>query len=184
VIEKTIHFIFLNLGLSSNCGEKPFTLVHLLAIKSAKMVNNCEVVLHYENEINNVWWEESKHYCTHQKCKSPKEFCGHRLDHIAYVSDIMRLQILSEMGGIYLDIDTISIKPLEPFLFRKFTMGKEVVKGEVLGLCSAVLIGEKKSKFIDLWLREYKERYDPRWGYMSARRPYQLALKNPTLITV
>lgn len=173
------------MGLSPQFGEKPFGLLHFLAIKSAKIVNDCDVFLYYENALtNNEWWEASKKYCTHIQRKAPNEIYGNVLSHIANKSDVMRLQILNDMGGAYLDIDTISIRPLDKLFTYNFVMGQEKVHGEVLGLCNAIVIGEKNSKFGQLWLEEYKNDYDSRWGYMSVRRSYQLSLKNSSLIHI
>lgn len=82
-----------------------------------------------------------------------------------------------------MDLDTLSVTPVDPFLDNRFVMGKEVVDGETLGLCNAVMMSEKISEFSRLWIDEYKD-YDPGWGKMQVIRPYTLAQKYPELISV
>ncbi|WMX35612.1 glycosyltransferase [Aeromonas caviae] len=46
----------------------------------------------------------------------------------AFVSDYMRLKVVEEHGGIYLDIDVELLKPLDPFLEYQGFMGFEQAK--------------------------------------------------------
>lgn len=46
----------------------------------------------------------------------------------AFVSDYMRLKVVEEHGGIYLDIDVELLKPLDPFLEHQGFMGFEQAK--------------------------------------------------------
>ena len=181
MIHKRIYFAF---GFAPDFGGREFSLVHYIAIKSAKKVNECSVFLYYQYEPkNNVWWEKSKEYCNHIKCDAPNEIFGNVLEHVAYKADVFRLKMLNEFGGIYLDIDTICIKPVDDLLNNTFVMGKEVVNEETLGLCNAVMMSEKNSEFTNLWIEEYRN-YDSRWGYMQVRRPYQIFMTHPNSATV
>jgi hypothetical protein len=173
MIPKTIYFTF---GFSPDFGGKPFNLVHGLAIKSAKVVNDCDVVLYYQYEPeDNVWWEEASDYCIHEKCQAPTEVFGHPLPNVSYRSDIFRLNLLNERGGVYFDIDTISIKPIDPLLSSSFVMGQEWAKGRQIGLCNAVMLAEKNSQFGRIWMEEYDKNYNGDWGVMSVVRPWELS---------
>lgn len=181
MIPKVISF---NFGFSSDFAGKPFNLIHFLAVKSAKIVNNCEILLYYKHAPNeNPWWEEAKKYCTMIECNPPTEIFENKLEFAAYQSDVFRLEWLNTNGGIYFDIDTISIKPIDSLLSYNFVMGEEWANGKQFGLCNAVMMAEKGSEFGKLWLEEYKN-YDPNWGVMSVVRPMEIAKKYPNLIKV
>lgn len=182
MIPKTIYFTF---GFSPDFGGKPFNLVHFLAIKSAKVVNDCDIVLYYKHEPeDNVWWEEASDYCIHEKCQPPTEIFGNPLPYPAYQSDVFRLDLLNYSGGVYFDIDTISIKPIDSLLSSSFVMGQEWANGKQYGLCNAVMLAEPNSNFGLLWTEEYKNNYDGRWGVMSVVRPWELSKTIPESITV
>lgn len=134
---------------------------------------------------------------------------GQTLYHVAHKADVVRLQVLKECGGIYLDIDTISIKPLSNLLPYSFIIGMELnpkyipsnwrqqikyklgLKKEntkiATGLCNAVLLSEKNSEFVNLWLNEYKtfrsKGRDKYWNEHSVLVPERLAALHPQSIT-
>ena len=56
---------------------------------------------------------------------------GRRLRKFAHQSDVIRLQVLNQRGGIYLDIDTICLRPLQEFRRHDFVMG---LQGDNYGL--------------------------------------------------
>lgn len=187
MIPKIIHFIF---GLSEDFGEMPFSKFHYWSILSAKIINkDYEIVLHYFYEpINNEWWE---------KCRTIA-----RLDRITYLSvsiagrsmikhahraDILRLDILNNDGGIYLDIDTVCIKPMDPLLLHsdKVVMGIEIFKGGITGLCNAVIISNKNNEFLKKWKQLCLLEFDPDdYNKIAVRLPWKLYLSSPHEIWV
>jgi hypothetical protein len=52
---------------------------------------------------------------------------GRPVSHYAHRADVVRLQVLEEFGGIYLDLDLISLKPVDHLLNREFIMAQEGV---------------------------------------------------------
>ena len=70
----------------------------------------------------------------------------------AFVSDVARLDILYQEGGIYLDTDVELLKPLDDFLdckgFMGFEDGKQVASGLGMG-------AEKGSEVVKLLLADY-----------------------------
>ncbi len=181
MIPNIVHFVF---GLAPDFGGKPFSLVHYLAIRSAIMVNKPDkVFFHYEFEPQGIWWEKIKPSLTLNQIKAPSSIFGNPLLHMAHQSDVVDLQVLDEMGGVYLDIDTICVKPYHNFLHREVVMGCEhrkpvfydstdkmryrlkktffapftrIDKPGIKGLSSAVIFARPRSKFISLWLDSYK----------------------------
>lgn len=207
MIPNIFHFIF---GLSENFGNKPFSLVHYLAVKSAYDLNKPDkIFFHYQYEPSGEWWEKTKKIAELNKVIAPDEIFGNPLNHVAHKADVMRLRYLQEMGGIYLDLDTISVKPLTKFLNHQFVIGEEAnhpsyffidkvktailmksfvpFKKDITGLCNAVMMAVSKSEFVSLWLDSYtnfrsKGDGDQNWNEHSVRVPLQLAQANPELL--
>ncbi len=124
MIPNIFHFVF---GMAADFGGMPFSMVHYLAIKSAVVINKPDTVyFHYQYEPEGEWWAKAKELLTLNKITAPKNFMGNELCHIAHKADVVRLQALKETGGIYLDQDTISVKPLTELLQNSFVIGQEL----------------------------------------------------------
>ncbi len=210
MIPNILHFVF---GMASDFGGKPFSLSHYLAIKSAFEVNKpTSALFHYEFEPHGEWWEKAKPLLTLNKIKSPDSIFGKRIHHVAHKADVVRLKALNETGGIYLDLDTISIKPLTKLLNHPFVIGQELkpdffaknwrqalkheIRGlwgsqptdRINGLCNAVLLAEKESAFGNLWLNSYanfrSKGRDKFWNEHSVFVPGRLAKLQPDKVTI
>lgn len=59
---------------------------------------------------------------------------AHAVGRWAFVTDFVRLQALTEMGGIYMDTDVEVVKPLDPYLHHRAFAGFESAKGIQTGL--------------------------------------------------
>lgn len=197
MIPNIIHFIY---GLEPGFGCKPFILFHYLAIKSAYEINKPDkIYLVYAYEPSSEWFEKAKEYVELVKVTPPEEIFGNRLQHYAHQSDIIRLERLREYGGIYLDLDTICVKPLLPLLQNNFVLGEEYQlwsekPGELpeekyfKGLCNAVILSSKNSPFLQKWYDSYREfrskGRDSYWSEHSVIIPGKLSKTFPDEITV
>ena len=92
--------------------------------------------------------------------------------HYAHKADIVRLLAINLVGGVYLDIDTITQKPFENLRRHSFTMGVQA-GGSVAasGLCNAVLIGQPGATFLEALARRLR-----RVPFERPRRPLGLPL--------
>lgn len=210
MIPNIIHFVF---GMAADFGGKPFSLAHYIAIKSAIVINKPHAVFfHYEFEPEGEWWEKAKPLLTLKKIKAPEYFMGRPLYHVAHKADVVRLQALKKTGGIYLDLDTICVKPLNGLLNHSFIIGKELKSelipknwrqkikyaiinrykkkrhNEINGLCNAVMAAEKESEMVNLWLGTYSsfrsKGRDKYWNEHSVKMPERLAANNPNKVTL
>jgi len=123
MIPKIVHMVF---GLSDDFGNKPFHLIHNIAIKSAhNIIKPDKIFLYckYEPE-NNKYWNEIKSIVEIVKVEPVSEIFGNQIEHCAHKTDILRLEKLIEIGGIYLDCDTICINSFDNLLNNNFVMGK------------------------------------------------------------
>lgn len=206
MIPNILHFVF---GMAPDFGGKPFSLCHYLSVRSAVELNKPEkAFFHYQYEPEGEWWQKAKPLLTLNKVQAPGSFMGQPLYHVAHKADVIRLQALKETGGIYLDLDTISVKPLTDLLNNSFAIGQELkpewipknwrqrIKHKLglikdrsgsTGLCNAVLLSERNSEFVNLWLDEYKtfrsKGRDKYWNEHSVLVPEKLAAAYPGKIT-
>ena len=196
--------------MAPDFGGKPFSLAHYLSVRSAVELNKpTAAILHYQYEPQGEWWQKAKPFLSLNKIIAPDSFMGRPLYHVAHKADIVRLQALKETGGIYLDLDTISVKPLTDLLNHSFAIGQELQPKYVprnwrqrikyklglikdssknaTGLCNAVLLSEKNSEFVNLWLDEYKtfrsKGRDKYWNEHSVQVLERLAAIHPEKIT-
>lgn len=172
MIPNQFHFVF---GLKEDFGGKPFGLLHYLAIKSAYDLNKPDTMyFYYTYEPSGEYWDKAKPYLTLVQVEAPTEIYGNPLTHMAHKADIIRLQALYENGGIYMDMDTICVKPFTPLLNEKAVLG---IQGTTVdptiayGLCNAIILAEKESEFIGYWLSQYQDFNGRYWDSHSVQMP-------------
>jgi hypothetical protein len=179
------HFIF---GLADD--PDAFAFVHYLSIRAAhKHHAQCRLLFHYHHEPNGTWWEHARPLVELHRVELPTTIFGRSLRTAAHRSDVLRLQLLIEHGGIYLDLDVIVLRPLAGLLSPSrssapFVIGQEGddAHGGAHGLCNAVLLARPNASFARRWLREYHSfgRGDgDGWSSHSVQRPAELAAAHP-----
>ncbi len=183
-IPKKIHFIWF-------CEGRTFNIVNYVAIKAALHYNpSYEIYLHCDNEpFQNIYFDDLKDKITINKITKPGYVNNHKIQFFQHMADFVRLNILYEMGGIYLDTDIILLKPLDTFLTKRFVMGYERPGNEEGGhMCNAVIMVEPKNEFIEEWLSIYKsswgEPYIAWWQGHSVIIPFQLRKKYGYMISI
>lgn len=186
MINKIIHFIY---GLEDNFGGKEFGFAHWAAIKSAAKLNpGYKIYYWYSFLPKNYYFEDIKSIVELKNINAPTEIFGNQLLHVAHKADIVRLNVLIEFGGIYLDIDTITRKSFNNLLNYKCVMGFENINGQQHGICNAIMLSEVNSEFMRSWLLEYKnfrsKGRDEYWSEHSVRVPLKLAETIPDSITI
>lgn len=76
----------------------------------------------------------------------------------AFVSDFVRLYVLYEYGGIYLDTDVEVIKSFDSLLENKSFIGFESLDENITGVLTATIGSEKNNKIIKMLLDSYENR--------------------------
>jgi hypothetical protein len=211
MIPGIFHFIYFT---PEYAPAKVFPLSYYLAVQSALTVNRPdEVIFHFNKEPVGEWWDKIRSSLTLHQREAPQTFMGRNIIHPAHQADVVRLQALKETGGIYMDLDTICVKPFTDFLNKPFVIGREfrapyvpknkrqAVKYSIrkaLGLvkpytfesifCNGVLLAEKNTPFINLWMEEYKtfrsKGRDKYWNEHSSIIPEKLAQQHPEMIHI
>ncbi|CAJ2510414.1 Uu.00g051170.m01.CDS01 [Anthostomella pinea] len=193
-IPNHVHFIY---GLSNpyvKPGAGTFDFLCYLAVRSAIVGMKADKVsLHYTyladppapepntSPLSNPWIYRLKDDVT-LEYHSPEEMAALKSSpgatwQAAHISDILRLKLLQEQGGIYLDMDAYGLRPFTDLLKspRGMIMGHE--GGDRGGLCNAIMVARQNSTFIDRWFGEYNNvDLSKEWNYHSVRVPKQIQL--------
>lgn len=170
-VPKVVHFVF---GLVEDYGGRPFNVMHHNAVMSAAMrLKPEEILFHYRYEPDTEWYRRIRPLITPRKLTTRSDYDEERHLHFAHQADFVRLQLLRDIGGVYLDLDTIVVNSFDAFLNCEFTIG---IQGMVTvdGLSNAVLISAKNTAFVAEWLKYYDDFSDRERDRFSVRLPYAM----------
>jgi hypothetical protein len=170
-IPSDYHLIF---GLTTE--DKPFSLTHYLTVASCHEVNHPDRInFYYRYEPSGIWWERAKPYLNLVPIQPPDEVFGNALKHPAHKADVLRLEILRERGGIYLDTDVLCVRPFACLQEFETVLGEEYG----VGLCNAVILAAAGSRFLEKWYAEYTTFRAEDWNHHSVLLPKKLAGEHP-----
>lgn len=180
MIPKLIHFIF---GFSKDPGKFSFNYVHYLGILSAHKVHPQHKIVMWAGlePIDNFWWDEAKKLFELIIINPPTEIFGNPLLHYAHQADVFRLMALKDYGGIYLDIDTLTVKNFDLLNVTEFAMAPEwnPIANKIQGLCNATIISRKNSSFAHRWLDSFEffnsQGRDINWEFHAVKVPLILS---------
>ena len=122
-IPKIVHFVY---GLRD--PNPTLDLIHYTAIKAAHdVLKPDKIMFHYHYMPVGDNFERARPLLTLNKVPLVEKVFDRPVSHYAHRADVVRLQVLEEFGGIYLDLDLISVKPVDHLLDREFIMAQEGV---------------------------------------------------------
>ncbi|WVR07184.1 hypothetical protein IAU60_004225 [Kwoniella sp. DSM 27419] len=209
-IPNIVHYVY---GLASE-PQPDFPYFAYLAMRSALVsLKPDEVWFHCIHEPQGYWWDRVKDWEGWYDGAGEKKGMMRVLKardvqwvgrdrrpviHFAHKADIIRLEVLRDYGGIYLDIDTFVIQPFEPhsLMRQDVVLGMEAhgltfLRGqggdnemEPKGLCNAVIVARQGAEFLHRWLSSYDGFREDKWTEHSVEMPWTLAKLYPTLVTV
>ncbi|XP_061186692.1 uncharacterized protein LOC133194798 isoform X2 [Saccostrea echinata] len=176
VVPNIIHYIWF--------GIQNFELIHFVSFYSAyKKQKPCLILLFSDFLPFGDLWDLLLTVIPniiHIRVSAPLYISGRRISWVQHKSDIVRLLILKEYGGIYCDTDQIILRSLNVFRNNECTMGN----AHDGSLGSALILAAKNSQFINKWIESYIS-YDPaKWGDNSVTMAMKLAKENKDLIQV
>lgn len=183
-IPKIFHFVF---GFKDN-GDIPY--YGYMAIRSALHFNPGWKAYYYTmHEPSGKNWDKIRDNVTVVLIEDFEYFGNSKLHHYAHKSDIIRMLVLANVGGVYLDIDSITRRSFDDLLEHDFVMGVQAAGSDSSsGLCNAIMLGKANAPFIRRWLAEYdyfrSKGRDDLWDYHSVKLPVKLATEHPEEITV
>lgn len=186
MIPNIIHFIYFATD-STMC--RPFSYTNYLAIRAAYEIQKPDkIYLHYNKEpVDNIFWNEAKKYAKLLFREPLIEFCGIKLDYPHYQSDIARLQILYDYGGIYLDNDLLMLKPFENLMSHNCVLGGDGYNdnGQIKSVANGLILSKPKEKLLSLWLEKIPEALQTKiWAYHAVVTPLELWKSDSTLYTL
>jgi hypothetical protein len=172
----SFHFVWVK-------GYRTYSIIQYLAVRAALDMNPGYKLLIYNDEepVNNEWWELTKRYATVLRIKPPKIINGKTIPYAQHIADIMRICIIYEFGGIYIDADLLMVKPLEILL-------SSVQKETDLVMCKEtdnkiwngfIATKEPRNCFLERWIKEYETKYGDEiggcwWAGLSVETPMRL----------
>lgn len=122
-IPKIVHFVY---GMRD--PEPTLDLIHYIAIKSAHDTLKPEkIMFHYHHMPVGENFERARPMLTLNKVPMVERVFDRPVSHYAHRADVVRLQVLEKYGGIYLDLDVISLKSVDHLLNKEFIMAQEGV---------------------------------------------------------
>lgn len=175
-IPNIIHFIY-----PVTEKTRPWSMVNTLSVQSAlKCYPNHKIFIWTNDPISlPIFDYEGNQRVTIVFDDLPTQVGGVEIVWPQYVSDVMRLQILLEHGGIYMDTDIINLRPFTPTDEKVLTLSWETSKAE--SISNAMMMTPPNNLFISQWLEGMPEAVtNPTWAYGGVVLPKKLAL-NPFL---
>jgi hypothetical protein len=178
-IPNQIMFVF---GFKKQTEE--FLFCYYLSVYSAYIVNNPDKILfYYHYDIYGEWFDKLKEISCIEfiKIDIPTHIGKKPLKKVAHIADKIRMEKLYEHGGIYMDIDTISIRPYKHLLNNETVLGFE----DNNSICNAVMMTLPKSRFFKIWLSKYEKEFkSDGWGESSISLPYKIYINNKDIVKV
>jgi len=177
-IPRIVHMIWLG-------GKRSFGPIHYVAVRSAWEVQRPDqLVLYVDREpAESEWWVRARVFARVVTIRPPVAINGHPVRWLHHQADLLRLAILYSFGGIYLDFDMLSLRPVESLLAYRVVMAREGGKG--LGNCA--ILARPGEPFIEQWLEAYRTRYGEEedwWAGLSIRTPGSLARSHPEVLVL
>ena len=114
MVPNIVHFIWL-----TGPKSRDFGFINYLAVRAAHDVQKPDVIIMHNNvePVDNPHWEAIRPYVQIVVVDPPAD-----IEYPQYQADLVRLDVLYDQGGIYLDTDMLLIKPIA---FDRTTMGVE-----------------------------------------------------------
>ena len=183
-VPKIFHFIY---GFHSS-GDIPY--FGYLAIRSALAFNPGWSAYYYcMHRPEGPNWDRIKAHVNLIELDDFNYFQNARFYHYAHKADVIRMIVINRVGGVYLDLDTITQKSFEDLRDAEFCMGVQAAgSASTSGLCNAVMIGQAGAVFSTNWLSHYdyfrSRGRDDLWDYHSVKLPGILMSHQPETIRV
>ncbi|KAF7493505.1 hypothetical protein SSS_03155 [Sarcoptes scabiei] len=205
IVPNLIHYIQL---------ENPFMdFITMISILSVVRNHRPSLLLIHtdRNRLRGKYWEQIKILNSSEtssvmgriflrKIKRPKRIFHRKLSSIYHASDIARIRILQQYGGIYLDNDVFVVNSLDRY--RKFEIAigwpynqnigmfhlKQIIFQSSsiqldLNLGTQIIVCHRNARFLKLWIESYHQYRPDRWYFNAGELPTQTILKqNPSLV--
>jgi hypothetical protein len=194
-VPNVFHFVF---GFRPQ--TEPFHLVYYMCLSSCIGANKPDAVFfHCQHEPWGEYWDRIRPQLEVRRIEPSPFIAAFRykdpaLERLRYAhfTDVARLQVIHDYGGVYADMDTLFVAPLpRDFFARSFIMGaeetdfSEAAAREAGGsLCNAWMMGERGAPFARELLARLETEFDGSWNAFACVAPYRLSREHPEWIDV
>ena len=165
-----------------------FTFRQLLSgLSMLRFIKPCCILFWYDGSTptGNYW----KHFLSNMTAQNihmemlnvtvPNTIWGKKIAYKEHKTDIIRFEVLKHFGGMYMDLDVLILKSVNPLRCYDYTLGRE----DPIRLTGSLVFSVPHSPFLLKIIDNYKN-YRSIWAYNSVEYPHQLAKKNPSLIHI
>lgn len=150
-------------------------------VSVARIMKPCVILVHSDVIPHGPLWQallQLVPHVLHVPTKRPRRIFSRSIKVVEHSADVARLQILLEYGGAYLDTDYFVLRPLDNLYKSPAVIGMETGQKA----CNGFLLAEPNSRFVGLWLRNYKDFKDTDWTLHSGSRPLRIARQHRSLV--
>ncbi|NCY26049.1 MAG: hypothetical protein EBX37_14765, partial [Alphaproteobacteria bacterium] len=161
-----------------------FGIHHYICVASAVDVMKWNKVLIY-NDIapsNNEWWDKMLLLPNVQVVSiiPPTFINNHAIKYKAHQADVIRLVVLYHLGGVYHDLDMLTLRSYRSELLQVESNFRTVmmVREDQSKIGNMFIAACPKSVFIEAWIKAYETQYGTHpdwWGGLSVVKPHELA---------
>jgi hypothetical protein len=179
-VPNVVHYVLYN--------KRELTFIDFVSFISVlRFVRPCVILIH-GNIIpsGNYWNFILKLYpnIVHVFREVKQTLFGQKVKFIEHFGDVWRIKALLRFGGIYLDTDTLLVKPIEPLRRFPCTMSRQS-NNVTQTLVSAFIMAERNVSFVRAWYDWYKVYYvNSSYAYNAMMYPSLLAGRKPGLIHI
>ncbi|KAL4222754.1 hypothetical protein ACF0H5_018795 [Mactra antiquata] len=155
-----------------------FEFVSLYSV--IRFVRPCAILIHGDHlPSSGSYWEYIRAIYPNiiqVRRSMPVDIFGQKRKFREHSGDIMRIEALIEYGGLYFDLDTLVVKPIDSL--RSFPCAMSAQSSGFMS--SAFIASERNSSFIFNWLEGYRTKYKPEsYTYNAMTYPRALARRYP-----
>ena len=161
----------------------------------------CVLSLIYVAEVDNVYIHgdgpPTGHYWNRIKDEpklnliyreTPKTIYGTRVKVLSHVTDVWRVDIMLKYGGIYVDTDTVFVKPLSRHIRAYDAVGSydwtywNAPFPDTINF--GVAVGKRNARYWHLFQESMKWFMDKDWSWNGLRQPYRIKERHPESVLI
>lgn len=172
-----IHFVH-----AAWANTRPLSFLNYICVKRAIEKQKPDKVKFWidKDPEPNIWWHKIRDLVTVERRPMTGNYGGTEIVWPQLQSDVTRLEILQEEGGIYLDTDVILLNDLEWLrAMPYFVIAEEpnaMYGAASKSLCNAVMMTEAGNPFISAWLQILPEALKSNvWAQGGVVKPHEIA---------
>ena len=166
---------------------------YLCMLSALKFQKPDYILVHGDCEPKGTYWQLFKQAAGDKlklvKKTPPEKIFGSKITALEHKSDVARMQIMLQTGGMYFDTDTMVLKSMDDL-----RRGSDIVLGKAnpVSLANGGILANKNSWFLKKWFQEYQsfvatDGPSPKageWGKNSVQVPFVLWKLFPDKIRV